>query len=123
MNKCAFENSLDHDDALRNQRHSRLRHYSSHLNHPRGGSKNQRDFRLLRITARYAQFVLCSTEHNKKNWPFIGDATAAGERGAILYTIVGNCRPLGVDSCGYLCAPLNQAQTNGAVAPLLFPDY
>lgn len=45
--------------------------------------------------------MLCSTEHNKKNWLFIGEA-AAGARGAILYTIVENCRRLGVDPYAYL---------------------
>ena len=37
----------------------------------------------------------------KKNWLFLGEA-AAGERGAIRYTIVENCRRLGVDPCAYL---------------------
>ena len=41
------------------------------------------------------------TAIGKKNWLFIGEA-AAGERGAILYTIVENCRRLGVDPCQYL---------------------
>jgi transposase len=41
------------------------------------------------------------TAIGKKNWLFIGEA-AAGERGAILYTIVENCRRLGMDPCGYL---------------------
>ena len=42
-----------------------------------------------------------SSAIGKKNWLFIGEA-AAGERGAILYTIVENCRRLGVDPCQYL---------------------
>jgi transposase len=41
------------------------------------------------------------TAIGKKNWLFIGEA-AAGERGAILYTIVENCRRLGVDPYAYL---------------------
>ena len=41
------------------------------------------------------------TAIGKKNWLFIGEA-AAGERGTILYTIVENCRRLGVDPCEYL---------------------
>ena len=41
------------------------------------------------------------TAIGKKNWLFIGEA-AAGERGAILYTIVENCRRLGVDPSAYL---------------------
>ena len=41
------------------------------------------------------------TALGKKNWLFIGEA-AAGARGAILYTIVENCRSLGVDPYAYL---------------------
>ena len=45
--------------------------------------------------------MLCSSEHNKKNWLFIGDAEA-GERGAILYTIVESCRRRGLNPFDYL---------------------
>jgi len=41
------------------------------------------------------------TAIGKKNWLFIGDA-AAGERGAILYTIVESCRRRGLDPQRYL---------------------
>ena len=41
------------------------------------------------------------TAIGKKNWLFINEA-AAGEHGAILYTIVENCRRLGADSSAYL---------------------
>jgi hypothetical protein len=37
----------------------------------------------------------------KKNWLFIGEA-AAGERSAILYTIIENCRRRGIDPFSYL---------------------
>jgi len=37
----------------------------------------------------------------KKNWLFIGEAEA-GERSAILYTIIENCRRRGIDPFGYL---------------------
>jgi transposase len=41
------------------------------------------------------------TAIGKKNWLFIGDANA-GERGAILYTIVESCRRRGLDPYEYL---------------------
>ena len=37
----------------------------------------------------------------KKNWLFIGDAEA-GERSAILYTIIESCRRRGLDPFDYL---------------------
>ena len=45
------------------------------------------------------------TAIGKKNWLFIGEA-AAGERGAILYTIVESCRRRGIDPDRYLRAVL-----------------
>jgi hypothetical protein len=41
------------------------------------------------------------TAIGKKNWLFIGEA-AAGDRGAILYTIVESCRRRGIDPYRYL---------------------
>lgn len=41
------------------------------------------------------------TAVGKKNWLFIGEASA-GERGAILYTIVESCRRRGIDPFAYL---------------------
>ena len=41
------------------------------------------------------------TAIGKKNWLFIGEAEA-GERGAILYTIVESCRRRGLDPSRYL---------------------
>ena len=43
---------------------------------------------------------------DKKNWLFVGDA-AAGDRAAAFYTLLGNCRQLGVDAYAYLltCSP------------------
>ncbi len=41
------------------------------------------------------------TAVGKKNWLFIGDATA-GERSAIIYTVVENCRRRGLDPFAYL---------------------
>ncbi len=45
--------------------------------------------------------MLCSTEHNKKNWLFIGEAQA-GARSAIIYTIIECCRRRGLDPFAYL---------------------
>ena len=39
--------------------------------------------------------------HNKKNWLFIGEAEA-GDRSAILYTIIESCRRRGIDPLAYL---------------------
>jgi transposase len=41
------------------------------------------------------------TAAGKKNWPFIG-AADAGQRGAVLYTIVESCRRRGLDPLAYL---------------------
>lgn len=41
------------------------------------------------------------TAIGKKNWLFVGDADA-GERGAILYTIIESCRRRGIDPYAYL---------------------
>ena len=41
------------------------------------------------------------TALGKKNWLFIGDANA-GERGAIIYTIIESCRRRGIDPFAYL---------------------
>ena len=41
------------------------------------------------------------TALGKKNWLFFGDAEA-GERSAILYTIIESCRRRGIDPYAYL---------------------
>ena len=41
------------------------------------------------------------TAIGKKNWLFIG-AAAAGQRGAVLYTLVESCRRRGLDPLAYL---------------------
>ena len=41
------------------------------------------------------------TALGKKNWLFMGDADA-GERGAIIYTVIESCRRRGIDPCAYL---------------------
>lgn len=50
------------------------------------------------------------TAVGKKNWLFMGDATA-GQRGAILYTLVENCRRLGLDPYAYLRDVLTRLPT------------
>jgi transposase len=50
------------------------------------------------------------TAVGKKNWLFIGDAEA-GQRGAILYTIVENCRRRGIDPYAYLREVLTKLPT------------
>jgi transposase len=47
------------------------------------------------------------TALGKKNWLFIGEANA-GERSAILYTIIESCRRRGVEPYGYLKAVLTR---------------
>ena len=46
-------------------------------------------------------FFLCRAPHNRKNWLFVGDGEA-GDRGAILYTVVESCRRRGIDPYEYL---------------------
>ena len=41
------------------------------------------------------------TAVGKKNWLFVGDADA-GQRGAILYTLIESCRRRGIDPHAYL---------------------
>ena len=41
------------------------------------------------------------TAIGKKNWLFIGEAEA-GDRGAILYTVIESCRRRGIDPLAYL---------------------
>jgi len=50
------------------------------------------------------------TAIGKKNWLFVGDADA-GQRGAILYTIVENCRRRGLDPYAYLRDVLTKLPT------------
>jgi hypothetical protein len=45
--------------------------------------------------------LLCSAEQNKKNWLFIGHPDA-GDRSAIIYSLVVSCRRHGIDPLAYL---------------------
>jgi hypothetical protein len=55
----------------------------------------------LEIDNNLIENAIRPTAVGKKNWLFIGEA-AAGERSAILYTIVENCRRRGIDPFAYL---------------------
>jgi hypothetical protein len=50
------------------------------------------------------------TALGKKNWLFMGDADA-GERGAILYTVIESCRRRGIDPYAYLKDVLTRLPT------------
>lgn len=60
------------------------------------------------------------TALGKKNWLFMGEANA-GERGAILYTIVESCRRRGIDPYAYLKDVLTRLpkMTNRQVSEIL----
>jgi transposase len=60
------------------------------------------------------------TALGKKNWLFIGEADA-GDRGAILYTIIESCRRRGVEPFAYLKDVLTRLpqMTNKQVPELL----
>ncbi len=55
----------------------------------------------LEIDNNLLENAIRPTAVGKKNWLFIGEA-AAGERSAILYTIIENCRRRGIDPFAYL---------------------
>jgi transposase len=55
------------------------------------------------------------TAVGKKNWLFLGDAEA-GQRSAILYTIIESCRCRGIDPYAYLRERVHQASFNDQLA-------
>jgi len=55
----------------------------------------------LEIDNNLVENAIRPTALGKKNWLFIGEA-AVGQRGAILYTLIENCRRLGIDPYTYL---------------------
>ncbi len=61
------------------------------------------------------------TAIGKKNWLFVGDADA-GQRGAIIYTVIESCRRRGIDPFGYLRDVLTRlpSMTNHQI-PLITP--
>jgi hypothetical protein len=60
------------------------------------------------------------TALGKKNWLFFGEA-GAGERGAILYTVIESCRRRGIDPYAYLKDVLTRlpSMTNRQLVVLL----
>ncbi|HZV35397.1 MAG TPA: transposase [Verrucomicrobiae bacterium] len=57
--------------------------------------------RRVEIDNNLVENAIRPTAIGKKNWLFVGEAEA-GERGAILYTIVESCRRRGIDPYTYL---------------------
>ncbi len=55
----------------------------------------------LEIDNNLVENAIRPTALGKKNWLFIGEA-GAGQRGAILYTLIESCRRRGIDPYGYL---------------------
>jgi transposase len=55
----------------------------------------------LEIDNNLVENAIRPTAIGKKNWLFIGEANA-GERGAIIYTIIESCRSRGIDPYAYL---------------------
>jgi hypothetical protein len=55
----------------------------------------------IEIDNNLGENVIRPTAIGKKNWLFIGDGQA-GERSAILYTVIESCRRRGIDPYGYL---------------------
>jgi transposase len=64
------------------------------------------------------------TAVGKRNWLFFGDAEA-GQRSAVIYTIIENCRRLDLDPYGYLCYVLTELPnlTNRQIAEVTPAAY
>ena len=65
---------------------------------------------LFEIDNNLVENAIRPTAVGKKNWLFIGHADA-GQRGAILYTLIENCRGLGIDPQTYLRELLTRLPT------------
>ena len=55
----------------------------------------------IEIDSNLVENAIRPTALGKKNWLFMGDADA-GERGAIIYTVIESCRRRGIDPYAYL---------------------
>lgn len=55
----------------------------------------------LEIDNNHVENAIRPTAVGKKNWLFVGEA-AAGDRGAIIYTVIESCRRRGIDPFAYL---------------------
>jgi len=59
---------------------------------------------------KWIQFLrLCKSLHNRKNWLFFGDA--AGQRSAIIYSIIESCRRHDIEPYTYLRDVLTRLPT------------
>ena len=78
-----------------------------------------RDDGRLEIDNNLVENAIRPTAIGKKNWLFIGH-TDAGDRSAIIYTILANCRRLGINPREYLHDVLSRlpALTNRQTADL-----
>ena len=56
---------------------------------------------LIEIDNNLVENAIRPTALGKKNWLFFGDANA-GERGAVIYSIIESCRRQGVEPYSYL---------------------
>ena len=70
--------------------------------------------------ARLVENAIRPTAIGKKNWMFFG-AAGAGQRSAVIYTIIENCRLHGIDPYAYLRDVLTRlpGMTNRQLAELL----
>ena len=65
--------------------------------------------------------ALCQGLHNAKNWLFLGNEES-GQKCAILYTIVENCRRLGINPKEYLTDVLTRLSAmNASEAASIIP--
>jgi len=81
--------------------------------------RSQLDDGRIEIDNNLVENAIRPTALGKKNWLFIGEAEA-GERSAILYTIVECCRRRGIDPYAYLRDILTRlpSATNWQIADL-----
>jgi hypothetical protein len=64
----------------------------------------------IEIDNNMVENAICPMALDKKNWLFIGDADA-GQRSAIIYTVIENCRRRGLDPFAYLREVLTRLPT------------
>ena len=65
---------------------------------------------LIEIDNNLVENAIRPTALGKKNWLFFGDANA-GERSAVIYSIIESCRRHGVEPYSYLCDVLTRLPT------------
>ncbi len=56
---------------------------------------------LWRLITNLVENAIRPTAIGKKNWLFVGEA-GAGQRAAIIYTLIESCRKRGIDPLAYL---------------------